>query len=158
MAKTKEVVITNPDELVAIRFAMPTIGTKIVLKDALIFDLYREHRNFKLWQALYPEDKTDPWRTYGVELAKKSVILPPGSVLSVSRIYIRSHFREFDSLTFWCTQSSDKRFKGKRFWMKLRDVNKIVCYPLGSDPKAVPEADVFVSFGQMGKRFLDLGA
>lgn len=56
------------------------------------------------------------------------VTLPRGTELKVSRIYIRSTYREFDSIT-WVINNCplDKKLNKARFWVKLKDANRIVC-------------------------------
>ncbi len=63
--------------------------------------------------------------------------LPPETVLSVDRIYIRKGVGDFDSVTFLISDCPDKRFAPKkargflpggcRFWVKLDDANGMEC-------------------------------
>ena len=56
------------------------------------------------------------------------VTFPKGTPLKVDRIYIRNGVQAFDSITFRTTKDCpDKKFRSKRFWVKLNDANKI-CY------------------------------
>lgn len=52
------------------------------------------------------------------------VTLPAGTVLKVDRIYIRKGMKDFSSLTFTAKLANMK--KAARFWVKLRDVNRMV--------------------------------
>lgn len=56
------------------------------------------------------------------------VTLPVGTQLSVDRIYIKRGGESFNSITFRTTKiCPDKKLASKRFWVKLRDANEIVC-------------------------------
>lgn len=55
------------------------------------------------------------------------ITLPTGTQLSVERIYIRKGAEAFNSVTFRTTKNCpDLKYRNKRFWVKLRDANKIV--------------------------------
>lgn len=47
--------------------------------------------------------------------------------LTVDRIYIRGRARDFDSITYRIGTCPEKKLQKSRFWVKLRDANKIVC-------------------------------
>lgn len=57
------------------------------------------------------------------------VTFPKGSILKVSRIYIRNGQKNFDSMTFFVKFPKDfipKKLSGrKRFWAKLENCNNI---------------------------------
>lgn len=127
------------------KFYIPTIGSKFKLLSPWEFVLYKEGRNSSLFQAFGPHvDKlvpiqvlTQKWRGVQKETAYKFA-LPPGTILSVDRIYIRQNQQNFDSITMRICETShpfilhaamDKKGKMKsskaRFWVKLCDFNKI---------------------------------
>jgi hypothetical protein len=122
-------------------FYVPTIGDKIYLEEDWTFDLYYEHRNDKLLLSTGVGETTtvDYFRSGPKEVVDYSggkhgtvagkCTLPRGTELKVARIYIRGiahRMREFDSITFTITSCPNKKIKG-RFWVKLRDANRIVC-------------------------------
>lgn len=60
----------------------------------------------------------------------RSVTISSGSVLSFDRIYIRKGNEDYSSVTFFIKSSDTpgldwKKYSKKRFWAKLKDVNKI---------------------------------
>lgn len=130
------------------QFYVPTIGDRLYLAEDWTFDLYDEYRNDKLLETsgVAEIEEYEDWdgktRTmvkpnaeYG-EVAGQ-VTLPRKTELKVERIYIRGaahKMRKFDSITFRIMKCPDKKLKG-RFWVKLRDANKIVCslYPVIDD-------------------------
>ena len=60
------------------------------------------------------------------------VTFPKGTQLKVARIYIRQGGESFASVTFRTTKiCPNKKFAGKRFWVKLRDANEIVADIIG---------------------------
>jgi len=106
---------------------IPHPGQLVRLTKDWQFPLYRESRNADLFEGLDLSYSYSP----GSSLP---VVLPKGTVLKVSRIYIRGNAREYDSVTFWTVASPDGRLatkkngghgKGRRFWAKLRDVNQL---------------------------------
>lgn len=167
-----------------VRFCVPHLGTSIILAEDWVFTLHRERRNGEFAANLgfaelnveiqeYDAVWNKPWlgkkkKKYkrvvwpqGFEKAKATA--PAGTELTVRRIYIRNGAPSFDSLTFSCKKgrSPNKDFHG-RFWAKLADVNRIVCFPLGTDAKdldksvfdLVPHADqsMLDRFGLMKKQ------
>ena len=110
---------------------IPHPGQMIRLTEDWKFTLYGEHRNTDLREALEVE-----YSKYvrGGPPQQAEVVLPKGTVLKISRLYIRGNMREYDSVTFWTVASPDGRLatkknggtgKGRRFWAKLTDVNNI---------------------------------
>jgi hypothetical protein len=85
--------------------------------------------------------------------AIKDVTLAAGTGLRVDRIYVRKGIADFDSLTFVVTDSPQKVLKGKRFWAKLADVNKIEF-----DAKAYAEMDALLQTRKALKTFNALEA
>lgn len=60
------------------------------------------------------------------------VTFPVGTQLSVDRIYIRRGAESFNSVTFRTTKiCPEKILRSGRFWVKLKDANKIVCDFIG---------------------------
>ena len=142
----------DPKTLVKVQFCIPPLGTKIVLAEPWTFDLFVESRNDKLIDSLgfrikkpnakYSWDRewTIPEPAYGEPIP--NITLPAGSKLTISRIYIRHGKSAYDSVTFSLLKS--KTFNGHgRFWAKLYDVNKIVCYPVGVDVDVDRTFDAF---------------
>lgn len=55
-------------------------------------------------------------------------MLPAGTELTVSRIYIRNGKSQYDSITFLAKNFLDingKKVRSARFWVKLEDANEI---------------------------------
>jgi hypothetical protein len=115
---------------------IPTFGTILKLTEDWEFRLHSERRNRPVMD-LYGMD-------YGDDTF--NVVLPAGTVLKVSRIYIRGNTeksREYDSITFNIQDAPEelhlidalsgkdtalRKGKSKRkpqFWAKLSDVNKM---------------------------------
>jgi len=152
----------DEDKYQTIQFCIPPLGTQIQLAKDWTFDLYNERRNVKLIDTLglCPSFKTywkvkDPILREQIENFNtkhpqgepiQAVTLPAGTILRVSRIYIRQPFTNYDSVTFSIKKGEcpDKKVHG-RFWAKLKDVNKIVSFPIGETH------DVFEAHVQAGK-------
>lgn len=128
------------------RLCIPPLESKWALTKDWRFELFQEDRNIDLL-ALIPG-----FKRYNINM-RASVMhevddsfdftLPTGTILKVLRIYIRKGQEDFNSLTFSildCPDKSIKTFKEwsgepgtaiqtrrkvKRFWAKLRDVNKL---------------------------------
>lgn len=126
---------------------IPTISTRLRLQQDWTFQLFPESRNMTLFGAFdIPynpprwNDPPNPWGKWG---APTVVTLKAGTLISVSRIYIRGSFRDFDSMTFNLIESPDPDLqkgrqalhrdgtpawwqpKGVRFWVKLGEVNNL---------------------------------
>jgi hypothetical protein len=115
---------------------VPTIGDKIILTEDWTFDIKQESRNWELANAFGNELVRGPVNWGWTLPWPMTVTLPAGTVLSVQRIYIRGHARQFDSFTFRTIHSPDGRLatkrnggdkdgKGRRFFASLDDVNRI---------------------------------
>lgn len=107
------------------KFFIPPLGTRLKLIEPWTFTLYDERRN-NLWKTV--TDRKQNWsynRWNQCESASITVSLEPGTILSVSRIYIRLGIKSFDSITFNCIKTAKNKPHG-RFWVKLADANKIV--------------------------------
>lgn len=124
-------------------FYVPTIGDKIYLKEDWTFDLYKEHRNGDMANKLNlipPAERNRYYYGYPQQKFDQQVTLPAKTCLIVDRIYIRKGSPDYDSITFrieTCSVDSlaykneqGKKIKGKtssRFWVKLKDANRIKC-------------------------------
>ena len=108
---------------------IPTIGTEFVLASDWEFTLYSERRNDKFWENCKkldasipdPTSKKSYWDRSGINAA---VTLPAGTVVAISRIYVRAGKEEYDSITFSIKSCPTKGIKG-RFWVKLEDANEM---------------------------------
>lgn len=120
---------------------IPTVGAKFVLEKEWTFTLHREHRNFDLievacsdWDVKAPvlEDRRHIF-SKGEGAEDIRVTIPPGTCLTLDRLYIRHGLQDFDSLTFILTDCPDAILKPKklggqrtgriRFWAKLEEAN-----------------------------------
>jgi len=106
-----------------VKLFIPALGTHLTLEEDWYFVLYHESRNRKLWETLIGNYNSYQ-KPYGNPAVTMPVVLPKGTVLTVSRIYIRQGQTNFDSITFNC-KVPNSRIKG-RFWVKLEDANHIV--------------------------------
>lgn len=106
---------------------IPELGTCLKLTADWTFKLHYEHRNSALLNLIkqpikytYMTGVPGPW----------DYTIPAGTVLRVSRIYIRKGLSDFSSLTFSVVLPNGKKKKGQlsgRFFAKLSDVNNIQC-------------------------------
>lgn len=108
---------------------IPEIGTQFRLAMDWTFTLYAESRNAKFGagQGLHTYYK---YSFEGGELETKEVTLPAGTLLKLSRIYVRqgSKASGFSSVTFraWGPKPEKGKPKGLGlFWVKLDDANRI---------------------------------
>jgi hypothetical protein len=108
----------------AVQLTVPTVGTKLTLTRGWSFTLRDERRNFKFIERL---GLLDP-KNHLVTGREQQFNLPAGTILTVSRIYIRQGNGDWDSITFSIKRGAcpDKKIHG-RFWAKLGDVNRIMC-------------------------------
>lgn len=136
------------------RMFVPSIGDEFTLAEDWTFPLFMERRNATLAARARPGlTYRDDWRHR--EMPSFPCTLPAGTVLKVSRVYIRQGGRAFDSLTFLISSApgdenrkvvpkqsgsfgyADKTYipldngeryklQGARFWAKLESVNEIV--------------------------------
>jgi hypothetical protein len=133
------------------RLFIPNLKTNLILTQDWTFRLYNEYRNtkgfrksvgvswpsYQEWceaEGLTPEGTTDerPYKHWihrdryqeeaGGTRCYKAVTLPKGTILRVSRIYIRNGAQAFDSITFSIKKRKGHKVSG-RFWAKLADVN-----------------------------------
>ena len=125
---------------------IPIIGARIILNSPWTFGLVPERRNITFLEQLCSlgivaeQDilncipaKTNRWGQISnkisdlwfVDSPVVMVSIPAGSVLSVSRIYIRNGNASFNSVTFHLLSTPTKKWKKARFWAKLTDANCI---------------------------------
>jgi len=110
---------------------IPTIGTILILEKPWTFALHAEQRNTRFIERIektgmcIPKVKnTTGWYSFGA-IYLNDITLPEGTILTVSRIYIRQGNKDFDSVTFSVKAIINNiKVKG-RFWAKLCDVNKM---------------------------------
>ncbi|MGD1524089.1 hypothetical protein [Vibrio harveyi] len=99
---------------------IPEVNHKIRLSEDLFVTIKNEHRNngfIKSYLAAYPLSKQDDNKNL-------KIIIPKGTVLNFSRIYVRQgDSSDYNSITF-TTAKSDHFIKG-RFFISLDDANKI---------------------------------
>jgi hypothetical protein len=99
-----------------------------------------------LWIELAPE--RTPYQVQTWQGNEFRVTLPARTQLIVDRIYIKKGAPDFDSITFRIGECPNKAFRKKRFWVKLRDANRIVC-------ELTPIADIEAPVAR--SRFANLG-
>lgn len=105
------------------RIHIPTVGEKLVLAEPWTFSLYDEYRNkTMIIQAISKENRNFKSFPRSQSNYCWPITLPAGWELKITRVYIRQNRSEFDSVTFACPYNG----KNVRFWVKLRDVNKMV--------------------------------
>lgn len=114
------------------RVFIPTIGDHIQLLEDWTFFLKHESRNFGLAQALEAKATSGQWAPLEGPFPA-TVTIPKGTILKVDRVYIRGHFRSYDSVTFRVMDGPDKRLLSRnrggtaydcvRFFASLSDVN-----------------------------------
>lgn len=89
------------------RMHIPRIGNSIQLLEPWTFPVFLAYVNIEFLRKIYPVWMNG--RTYGnanVE-ESKAVTLPVGTVLKISRIYIRQGKGSYDSVTFTVTHHPD---------------------------------------------------
>lgn len=112
------------------KLQIPDIGDKLVLSDWWDFFIHYEYRNEGFLNGLLGKKKINVWNCNGKKMA---VRLPPKTVLSVDRVYIRKGANDFSSITFRIESVPTperiiplwQKLLKKRFWAKLSDVNKM---------------------------------
>lgn len=97
---------------------IPTIGDHIRLTEDWVVGIKPDYRNYSL---------LDKVQTVAVVIGDtlKTVVFPAGTVLKIERVYIRSNFRAYDSVTFRVKFCPEKKFEKTRFFASLTDVNKM---------------------------------
>lgn len=110
---------------------IPEIGDVLILTEDWTVDIYKEYRNESIYKVLGIEDKIN----YHVN-SKELVVFDKETELKVDRIYIRKGKNKYSSLSFYVLNG---KFKGCRFWAKLKDVNKIEFkYGRNESPDSIP--------------------
>ncbi len=111
-----------------VKIYIPTVGTELELAAPWKFKLYQEYRN-GVWierlkkHGIIPPEILNPVSCGSTHVFDCDFVLPPGTKLKVSRVYIRGHARNYDSVTFTSSfEYANTLIKG-RFWAKLADVN-----------------------------------
>lgn len=142
-------------------FCLPPLETHLQLTEDWTFDLYPEGRNFSLFKQVSPEDITDSkygGKTYkgtyrddddNPDRTEVEIYLPSGSVLMIDRVYVRQGKKKYSSITFQLkkTPRDDvdvEDAKGKshvRFWVRLKDANKIKFQEVEVDEYEEPEIE-----------------
>jgi len=86
----------------------------------------------------------EPYTIFQWSGDRAEVTLPTGTELKVDRIYIKSTYRDFDSITFRIgVCPTNKKLSKARFWVKLHDANRIVCELHPVVDKQAPAASRF---------------
>ncbi len=114
------------------KFYIPEIGDKLKLTKPWTFDLYDEYRNDGLIDLMSLHPNETRRRYVRDRLRVWQVTLPAGTILKISRIYIRQGASEYSSIKFHLDKESagfPKKGKMARFWAKLADVNQIEFNP-----------------------------
>ncbi len=117
------------------KFNIPSIGYRFVLTKDWDVVLLDESKNIDLLHKITGKKYSYKW--YGDKLKKVPITIETGSILEVSRIYIRSGKKEFDSLIFKLRKLVTKgitleKTKGiiSTFWVSLDQVNTIEFEPI----------------------------
>lgn len=98
-----------------------------------------DHAGSELLRHLEPMDEKelkDAHSTYrstnGQREPYLQVTFPAGMQLKFDRIYIRAGVTAYNSVTFRTMKNCpEKKFRSKRFWVKLQDANNIICNVIG---------------------------
>jgi hypothetical protein len=109
-------------KIIIMKLFIPEIGDLLKLTEDWKFTLYQEYRNQLLIKCFSPEYVFKYSETGKIF---DDITFPKGTVLCLDRIYIRKGASDFSSLSFFIKESPQDGLKGKRFWAKLKDCNKI---------------------------------
>lgn len=124
------------------KFFIPSLGTKLRLTQPFTFLLYDERRNDKFWEKFHGNGAggittkvyKGPFSRYQPVKALPTT-LPVGTVLSVSRIFIRAGSSSFNSITFQVIKIKGIDVPIGRFWIKLDEINEnLECEILTESP------------------------
>lgn len=102
------------------RLFIPQIGNELKLTANWDCKVFNEHRNSKIFDGLNIDVSDDNLRNTNIDIT-----FPKGTVLKVSRLYVRAPASSFDSITFSIVSCPIKALNKARFWVKLMDANKI---------------------------------
>lgn len=99
----------------------------------------------------YEQRETRRWTYKKWNSSLMEVTLPRGTELAIDRIYIRKGNPDYDSITFIVKSTPDKRFKSRkpRFWVKLKDANRISCELEPVHDKTAPAAHRFENLEEL---------
>jgi len=131
---------------------IPTIGTVLTLKRGWAFTLYKESRNddfaCRIGAATKGEERWS--RTWHGDQVQVS--LPAGTVLKVNRIYIRQNKSDYDSITLTLKKGDcpEKHVWG-RFWVKLGDMNRIICEWDMETVRTDTKVDIITQLGEIAR-------
>ena len=94
------------------------------------------HELLRHEEPMTEEQLSSTYRTYKSTNASRNAYLlatlPAGTQLVIDRIYIRRGVEAYNSVTFRTNKNCpEKKFRSKRFWARLADVNKIVADVIG---------------------------
>lgn len=101
-----------------VKLYIPQVGDKLKLTSNWNCKLFKEHRNYSFFKVL----NIDTTQNNDVSI---DISFPKGTVLKVSRLYVRAPASSFDSITFTVESSPVKTLSKGRFWVKLMDANTL---------------------------------
>jgi hypothetical protein len=102
------------------RLFIPQIGNELKLTQNWDCKVFNEYRNSKIFDGLNIDVSAHNQRDTNIDIT-----FPKGTVLKVSRLYVRAPASSFDSITFSIVSCPIKALNKARFWVKLMDANKI---------------------------------
>lgn len=102
------------------RLFIPQIGNELKLIKNWDCKVFNEYRNSKIFDGLNIDVSAHNQRDTNIDIT-----FPRGTVLKVSRLYVRAPASSFDSITFSIVSCPIKALNKARFWVKLMDANKI---------------------------------
>ena len=113
------------------RIAIPTIGSLFMLSEPWSFELYLERRNRAFMDKAFDGIPSFPGFTSkrSGDCPGKTLVFPTGTKLRIDRLYIRKGVFDFDSVTLILAKGNCPTFPKLygRFWVKLHDINRVVC-------------------------------
>jgi hypothetical protein len=111
---------------------IPALGDTLTLAKPWTFALKSEQRNDTLFEVLHNRQKIPRYTQAWYETFFRHgtpplpTTIPAGTVLTVSRIYIRAGAKDFDSVTFRAKlKDVSGKLRGVRFFASLADVNTL---------------------------------
>jgi hypothetical protein len=102
------------------RLFIPQIGNELKLTANWDCKVFNEYRNSKIFDGLNIDVSGEDRRNTNIDIT-----FPKGTVLKVSRLYVRAPASSYDSITFNIVSCPIKALNKARFWVKLMDANKI---------------------------------
>ena len=97
---------------------IPQVGDKLKLSANWNCKIFNEYRNSNIFEKLNIDKSNSP-------NSNIDVTFPKGTVLKVSRLYVKSPASSYDSITFIVDSSPMKSLVKGRFWVKLMSANHI---------------------------------